>query len=94
MDLIKDELLKTTSVSYVIGVETKFSHHLSYCLARHDSTCTMVILSKALADKEQFLEEVMQLARIFNAVIIEEESASYQMKKIDLREWMIKMQSR
>jgi len=55
---------------YVIGVDTYDHSSMSYCLVKKVGEKMEVMLSKRMFDKEEFDEEVKNLAKYFNAKIV------------------------
>lgn len=67
--LIEEQKLKLIGMEYTIGVSSN-----AYCLARKIGDDVEVLLSKAMINQKEFEEEVSNLAKYFNAVIVGDNS--------------------
>lgn len=65
--------LKGQPPSYSIGVDTCDINSLAYCFCKHIDGKTEILLTKTMIHKEQFNEEVENLAKYFNAQIFKNE---------------------
>lgn len=59
---------------YFIGVDTVDKNHLTYTLARRTGKTVDILLMKTSDDEQAFKEEVNNLSKYFEAVVLEEES--------------------
>lgn len=57
---------------YILGVDTYSKGDLSYCLVRDLNGEKDLILIKRMSDETAFEEEVKNIAKYFDAVIIKE----------------------
>ena len=57
---------------FYIGVDTYDKNNLAYCLTRNTEDVVEVILSKTSNDKKIFEEEVENLSKYFNAIVLKE----------------------
>lgn len=73
-ELYKSDFFNIPSYQYIIGVDTYDKNMLAYCLMRKnmETKLSEVVLAKTIRDEKAFKEEVKNLAKYFNAKIIED----------------------
>ncbi|MHA2366648.1 MAG: hypothetical protein ACXAC7_22035 [Candidatus Hodarchaeales archaeon] len=69
-DLERSKKAQQLMVDYYIGVDTYDSDALAYLLARKVGKDTEILLCKSMPEKNEFMQEVENLAKYFNATVI------------------------
>ena len=81
--LTKIEELKKNPIQYYIGVDSYSDDtESSYCLGYKRGDTFEILLAKNEENKDSFMEEVNNLMKYFNAVIIEENGETKRTKRI------------
>lgn len=70
--LFDKALLKKATIKpeYVMGVDTYDKDALAYCFGRKVDGVFEIMLSKTMRDEKEFKQEVENLAKYFNAVVL------------------------
>lgn len=58
--------------TYVIGIDNYDPEIFTYCLAKNYNNTTEVLLIKRMKNKLDFKEEINNLSKYFNAIILKE----------------------
>lgn len=61
-----------TKPEYFIGIDTSDENNLAYCMVMKHGESSTIIQIKKILDKISFEEEVANLAKYFDAVIVKE----------------------
>ena len=71
-ELLKERIkeIGKSKPEYFIGIDTYDSESLTYCLSMKFGESNNIILLKTMRDRQDFDEEVKNLAKYFDAVII------------------------
>lgn len=63
-------IIKIEPPKHIIGVDTQDKDKNAYCLTRHFNGTVEILLSKTIRDENEFQDEVENLQKYFDAIII------------------------
>jgi hypothetical protein len=66
------EKIKKMNISYAIGVDTSDENCMAYCLSKIIDDRHEILLIKTMSNKNEFNQEVENLSKYFNAVILKD----------------------
>jgi hypothetical protein len=78
--------VKATPPRYVMGVDTATKGNYAFCLMVKIGDDSRVVLAKTSHDEDKFSEEVINLAKYFNAELISETDSGLE----NIRKWTSK----
>lgn len=64
--------IKIEKLQHFIGIDTYDKNNNAYCLTRHWKGTIEILLSKTIRDENEFFDEVANLQKYFDAIIIKE----------------------